>query len=83
LRCLGPSLTCFALVALACSPDPPAPKPQRTTAPVTGVVSADDIPVAHTRTDGLRPDGGPPPGTPMWRYRLRVLWDLLTSKLRA
>ena len=20
---------------------------------------------------------------PMWRYRLRVLWDLLTSKLRA
>ena len=33
----------------------------------------------YTRTDGLRPEGGPPPGTPMWRYRLGVLWDLLTS----
>ncbi len=33
----------------------------------------------YTRQDGLRPDGGPPPGTPMWRYRLKVLWKILTS----
>ena len=33
----------------------------------------------YTRTDTLRPEGGPPPGTPMWRYRLRMLWTLLTS----
>lgn len=23
--------------------------------------------------------GGPPPGTPLWRYRLRMLWAFLTA----
>jgi len=26
-----------------------------------------------------RPDGGPSPGTPLWLYRLRVLWAFLTA----
>jgi hypothetical protein len=31
----------------------------------------------YTRTDGLRPDGGPPPGTRAWLHRLRTLWRVL------
>ena len=34
---------------------------------------------AYTRQDTGRPDGGPPPGTPLWRYKLRVLWAFLTA----
>jgi len=31
----------------------------------------------YTRTDDLRPDGGPPPGTPAWLHRLQTLWRVL------
>jgi hypothetical protein len=33
----------------------------------------------YTRQDSRRPDGGPPPGTPLWLYRLRMLWAFLTA----
>ena len=33
----------------------------------------------YTRQSTQRPDGGPPPGTPAWLYRLRMLWALLTA----
>ena len=33
----------------------------------------------YTKTDLRRPDGGPTPGTPLWLYRLRVLWSFLTA----
>jgi hypothetical protein len=34
---------------------------------------------AYTKTDLRPPDGGPRPGEPPWRYRLRVLWAFLTA----
>ena len=33
----------------------------------------------YTRTSDLRPDGGPKPGEPFWRYRLRAIWGFLTA----
>jgi hypothetical protein len=33
----------------------------------------------YTRESTQRPDGGPPPGTPMWLHRLRTLWAILTA----
>jgi hypothetical protein len=33
----------------------------------------------HTLATTQRPEGGPPPGTPLWRYRLRMLWAFLTA----
>jgi hypothetical protein len=33
----------------------------------------------YTRESTLRPEGGPPPGTAPWLYRLRTLWSVLTA----
>jgi hypothetical protein len=33
----------------------------------------------YTRPSAQRPQGGPPPGTPVWLYRLRMLWAFLTA----
>jgi hypothetical protein len=33
----------------------------------------------YTRLSTKRPEGGPPPGTPQWLYRLRMLWAFLTA----
>jgi hypothetical protein len=33
----------------------------------------------YTRTDGLRPTGGPRPGEPRWRYMIRTLWAFFTA----
>ena len=34
----------------------------------------------YTKTDTRRPEGGPEPGTPKWRYRLRTLWAFFTAR---
>jgi hypothetical protein len=33
----------------------------------------------YTKQDARRPDGGPPPGTPQWLYKLSILWAFFTA----